>query len=202
MALHHVQLAVRVVPHEAQLAGAAPPRAEDLEHAAALVRLLPRGVLPLVHLQGDQAPVPLQGEVQQRVAAVAGAVGEVHAELPLEGQLLSAQQPLHQGLPAAAVDGGVGAEVRRLVEALAAKAAAVRAHVLVREAHVLLQPPREAEALLAVGALVVPAALVHGGDVLPEPGRPGDVLPAVRALHGSSRGCIGVGGSLGFRVRG
>ena len=132
------------------------------------------------------------------MAAVAGAVGEVHAELRAEGQLLSAQQPLHQGLPAAAVheaaalvDGGVGAEVRRLVEGLAAKTAAVRAHVLVRKAHVLSQPPREAEALLAVGALVVPAALVHGGDVLPEPGRPGDALPAVRALHGSSRGCIG-----------
>jgi len=109
-------------------------------------------VLPLVHFQGDQPPVPLQGEVQQRVAAVAGAVSEVHAELSAEGQLLSAQQPLHQGLPAAAVreaaalvDGGVGAEVRRLVEALAAAAAAVRAHVLVREAHMLSQPRGEAK---------------------------------------------------------
>ena len=133
----------------------------------------------------------VEDEVQQRVAAVAGAVGEVHAELRAEGQLLSAQQPLHQGLPAAAVheaalvDGGVGAEVRRLVEALAAAATAVRAHVLVREAHVL-SPRGEAEALLAVRALVVPAALVHGGDVLPEPGRPGDALPAVRALHGTT----------------
>ena len=67
----------------------------DLERALRLLRLLPKTVGALVDLQGAEAPVHAEQEIQARQAAAL----EVHAHLALEGQALLLEQTGHVLLP-------------------------------------------------------------------------------------------------------
>ena len=83
--------AIGVVADEAQLGVPGP----DLEHALRLLRLLPKTVGALVDLQGAEAPVHAEQEIQAGQAAAL----EVHAHLALEGQALLLKQAGHALLP-------------------------------------------------------------------------------------------------------
>ena len=82
--------AIGVVADEAQLGVPGP----DLEHALRLLRL-PKTVGALVDLQGAEAPVHAEQEIQAGQAAAL----EVHAHLALEGQALLLKQAGHALLP-------------------------------------------------------------------------------------------------------
>ena len=94
---------LRQLPAHAEAIGIEPDEAQgllrvpgpDLEHALRLLRLLPKTVGALVDLQGAEAPVHAEQEIQTRQAAAL----EVHAHLALEGQALLLEQTGHVLLP-------------------------------------------------------------------------------------------------------